>query len=662
MRALFPFLVIGLSTGSLYGLAALGLVLTYRTSGIFNFAHGALGAGAAYLFFTLHWTWHWPWPIALLVAVALFGGVAGVVIEQLARGLGAARTASIMVATIGLLLFVDGLLYWRYGVSRRFSPDFLPTSGVVTISGVTVTWAQFINVAVGVVSLAGLYVFLRRTRLGVAMRGVVAAPELLALTGTSPAGVRIASWIIGSSFAALTGVLIAPSILGVDALLMTALVVQAFGAVAVGRFTSLPLTYLGGLAVGVLASVSTKYFTSAPLNGLPSVIPFLILIVVMLVTPTSKLPVGAGRLGGERSRGWRLPRPVSAAAAVIGVAILVAIPRLVDTRLPTYTAGLAFVIVFLSLSLLTRISGQISLAHAAFMGVGAAIFSHLAAPIAKTSGVGKGLPWLLALLLAGLVAGAVGAVLALPAMRLSGVYLALATLGFSMLMDNVAFRTKPLFGGAVSSLQGLPAPRPSFGPIQGHDTDFYYVVLAAVAITVICLVALTRSRLGRFLRAIADSPTALTSMGLGINVTRVIVFASSAFFAGIGGAFWAMQVHNVNYISFATINSLLYLAILIVAASVSGFVTSAFLAAFMQVVMPTYLRSVTFEYQLMLFGAVAVVAALIADRRVGWSSLTARMKARLQQAAESSDERRRRSPVRGRTLDAPAVAEVAVEA
>ncbi|HEV7534995.1 MAG TPA: hypothetical protein VGP90_05125, partial [Acidimicrobiia bacterium] len=97
VREVLPFLVVGLTAGSLYGLAALGLVLTYRTSGVFNFAHGALGAGAAYLFFTLHWSWGWPWPLAILVSVALFGGVAGVIVERLTRSLVEARVATIIV-------------------------------------------------------------------------------------------------------------------------------------------------------------------------------------------------------------------------------------------------------------------------------------------------------------------------------------------------------------------------------------------------------------------------------------------------------------------------------------------------------------------------------------------------------------------------------------
>jgi branched-subunit amino acid ABC-type transport system permease component len=656
-----PFLVVGLTAGSLYGLAALGLVLTYRTSGVFNFAHGALGAGAAYLFFTLHWTWGWPWPLAVLVSVALFGGVAGVILERLTRALVEARVATIIVATIGLLLFIQGFLYWRYGVERRVSPDFLPTGTVLTIEGVNVSWAQVINFGVGIASLVGLYLLLHRTRLGIAMRGVVASPDLLGLAGTSPAGVRIASWAIGSSFAALTGILITPSILGMDAFLLSALVVQAFGAVAIGRFTSLPWTYVGGLFIGALAAISAKYLTKPPLTGLPNVIPFLVLIVVMLVTPKRKLPPGTGRFAGAATRKpWAVARPVRLMAFGGAAVVLLAIPELVDTRISVYTSGLALVILFLSLSLLTRISGQISLAHAAFAGVGAATFSKLAAPVSGTGQFGGlggdtegGVPWLVALIGAGLITAAVGALLALPAMRLSGVYLALATFGFSQLMDNVVFQSWLMFGGSQGTLAGLRAPRPYLGSLNPEDPKtWYYLVLAVVAVCCLALVMVRRSRLGRFLRAIADSPTALTTLGLGINVTRVLVFSVSAFFAGIAGALFAMQIGRVNYISFPAVNSLLYLAILTVTGAVSGYVTSAFLAAFFLAVMPSYLTSVTFEVQSMLFGGVAVLAALISDRAGVASAVSARVRGWMSRAAAGAEERRGAgSPVRAREAE-----------
>jgi ABC-type branched-subunit amino acid transport system permease subunit len=309
------------------------------------------------------------------------------------------------------------------------------------------------------------------------------------------------------------------------------------------------------------------------------------------------------------------------------------------------------------------VSGQISLAHAAFAGVGAATFSKLAAPVHGTGqfgGLGTdthgGVPWLVALIGAGLVTAAVGAMLALPAMRLSGVYLALATFGFSQLMDNVVFQSWLMFGGSQGTLAGLRAPRPHIGSLDAQDPQtWYYIVLAVVAVCCAALVVVRRSRLGRFLRAIADSPTALTTLGLGVNVTRVLVFSVSAFFAGIAGALFAMQIGRVNYISFPAINSLLYLAILTVTGAVSGYVTSAFLAAFFLAVMPSYLTSVTFEIQSMLFGGIAVAAALISDRVGVGAAVRSRFGGWLTRAAGDAEVRRRGSgPARARVLEAPA--------
>jgi branched-subunit amino acid ABC-type transport system permease component len=638
MRALVPFLVIGITTGSLYGLAGVGLVLTYRTSGIFNFAHGALAAAAAYLFFTLHFTWHWPWPIAAVVAIGGFGAVAGVILERVIRGLAATRQATIVVATVGLMLLIQGLLFKGYGVSRRSFPDFLPGTTALRISGVAVSWAQVITVAVGTTSFLALFVFLRRSRLGVAMRGVVASPDLLGLTGVNPARVRVVSWMIGSSFAALTGILIVPG-LGLDAGLLSALVVQAFGAVAIGRFSSLPMTYLGGLVIGLLASVGTKYFSARPpLNGIPAVVPFLVLVVVMVVSTARTLPKGAGRNEGAAPSRTRLPRTVKVAGTIAAAAALLAVPAVVGPRLPAFSTGLVFVVLFLSLSLLTRISGQISLSHAAFAAVGAVTFSHLTSE--------SHAPWLVGVAVAGLVTVPVGAVLALIATRLSGLYLALATFGFGLLMESVIFNTWLMFGGRP---QGLVGPRPELGPIHANsDTAFYYVILAVVAACCAVLVGLQRARLGRFLRALADSPTALSTMGLGLHVTRVLVFSLSAFFAGVAGALYMSQATRLGAPSFNSLNSLLYLAVLVVAGAVSGFVTSAFLAAGLLVVLPNYLTSVTVELQMMLFGGAALAAALVSDGRVDWSALATRTSTAFGRVADASQDLRQRGPVQDR--------------
>ncbi|HKN37644.1 MAG TPA: branched-chain amino acid ABC transporter permease, partial [Acidimicrobiia bacterium] len=284
MSDFWPFVIAGLTTGSLYGLAAMGLVLTYKTSGIFNFAHGAIAAGAAYIFYELNTRNDVPWPLAALIVMLVVAPIAGVLTERIARGLADAPPSAKIVATIGLLLMVSGTATAIFGAAAINFPQFLPvdTHG---FAGVNLGTDQMISMVVALVSAIGLYSFFKFSKTGVAMRGVVDNPDLLDLAGISPARVRTQSWIIGSMFAAMSGILLAPST-GLDALLLTLLVVQAFGAAAIGRFSSLPLTYAGGLVIGVGGALATKYVVDVPnLAGFPPSLPFIVLFAVLLFTP-----------------------------------------------------------------------------------------------------------------------------------------------------------------------------------------------------------------------------------------------------------------------------------------------------------------------------------------------------------------------------------------
>jgi branched-subunit amino acid ABC-type transport system permease component len=245
MSEFWPFIVIGISVGSVYGLAGTGLVLQYKTSGIFNFAYGALATVSVFVFYWLHVQNGWPWPLTAFVCVFVLGPVMGILLELLARRLATVDHTLQIASTVGLVLWVVALgSIWLSDVSESF-PPFLPTS-TVEMGGVNVQWQQIIVAIIALVSSVALYLFLRSTRLGTAMRAVVDDPELLSVMGESPVRVRRWAWIIGSSFAALSGLLIAPS-LPVQALILTLLVVQAFGAAAIGYFSNLPLTYVGGL-------------------------------------------------------------------------------------------------------------------------------------------------------------------------------------------------------------------------------------------------------------------------------------------------------------------------------------------------------------------------------------------------------------------------------
>jgi ABC-type branched-subunit amino acid transport system permease subunit len=312
---------------------------------------------------------------------------------------------------------------------------------------------------------------------------------------------------------------------------------------------------------------------------------------------------------------------------------LLLVPAFAGPRLPVYTNALAFVLIFLSLGLLVWTSGQISLCQAGFAAVGATTFAHLT--------TGAGIPWLPALLLAGLATIPLGVIVALPAIRLSGVFLALATFGFGILVEKVAYRFGIMFGGDGFRV----APRPHLGFLDTtSDKGFYYFSLFVAVIGCLLVVGIVRSRLGRLLRALGDSPAGLESQGLNINSTRVLVFALSSFLAGIGGVLFISGVGTVNGNTLSALNSLIWLAVLI-AVRTRKLVPAAFLAAAALSVLPVYMGTFFNNYATMIFGVAAVAATLAAaDREPFWKRLGGR-----------TTERTGASPVAARTLARRAV-------
>jgi ABC-type branched-subunit amino acid transport system ATPase component/branched-subunit amino acid ABC-type transport system permease component len=572
-----PFVVIGLSVGSIYGLAATGLVLTYKTSGIFNFAYGALASVSVFTFYELHDVQGWPWPVAGALCVFVVGPVLGYLLELLARQLAAADRTLQIGAMVGLIVWIVSITGIMFSSTSGTFPAFLPTS-TVRLLDVNVEWEQIIVAVVGFAAAGALYAFLRFTRRGVELRAVVDDPDLLSVTGTSSVRVRRLAWMIGSSFAALSGLLIAPN-LQLSALALTLLVVQAFSAAAIGYFTNLPLTYVGGLLTGVAGAVATKYVVNVPwLIGFPSSLPFVVLFIVLLVTPRGRLVVRSFVVPHRIPPSWHAPVRARLLSGVIFLAFLCAVPWLVGPDLASYTSALILVILILSLGLLLRTSRQVSLCQYAFAAIGAAAMAHFTS---------AGVPWLIALLLAALVAVPVGAFIAIPAIRLSGVFLALATLGFGILLEQMVYTMGWMFG---PSSNGLPTSRPnwSIGGFQlGSDEGMYFVVLAFVAAAAVAIAVLTQTRLGKLLRALGDSPVALDTYGVNVNVIRVVAFCVSAFIAAVAGALTASVDTYAIGDDFPSFSSLTIVTIVIVV--VLGDPWYAFVAAAGLTIIPVYL-------------------------------------------------------------------------
>jgi branched-chain amino acid transport system permease protein len=235
------------------------------------------------------------------------------------------------------------------------------------------------------------------------------------------------------------------------------------------------------------------------------------------------------------------------------------------------------------LVLLSGMAGQVSLCQFSFVGIGAALVTHLA----------PHMPYAVAALLATLITGLVGALIALPALRLRGLYVALATFAFAILCDNLVFQNSHVFGTFGEAIR---APSPSiFGlTLRSHQS---YVVAGAclVAVLALAIQSARRGRLGRALAAMRDSPVAASALGLSLVRAKVMAFAISAAMAGLAGCFYAGlqgQVGGSQYTYLISLTALLILAIQGLTA-VPGAILGGALYALLYLLVPQWTTSTT---------------------------------------------------------------------
>lgn len=525
MHFFLVYLVSGIVTGAIYAVTASGLVVTYNTSGVFNFAHGAIGMMAAFAYWALCVPLGVPTIPAVILIVFVAAPVTGAVIERgLMRRLFGAPTSATIGVTLGLMLALVGLatILWNPGDYRAIPTFFSPTSDV-SVFGVSVLYNQVVILAVAAIVAIGLRVIFYRFRVGVAMRAVVDDPELLALTGASPGRTAQRGWMIGCSLAAAAGVLLASQVtLDIDTL--TLLVVSAYAAAIFGRLRSVPLTFVGALVLGEIYSFSqSTYIPQWFVNDtqLEQTAPMIVLFIVLLFLPQGRLRT-AGRAPAMRMPVASLRTSVVGGVALV-VGALVVSGFLSESNQLYACEGVTLAIVMLSLVLLTGYAGQISCCQLAFAGLGAFAMGKVA---------GGASP--LGLVAAFALAAAVGALVALPTIRLQGLYLALATLAFGAGMDYAFFENPSIFG-----YSDLLVGRAGFlGSNFSSTRSFLVLTVVVFALASIAVLAIRRSRFGRRLVALNDSPAACVTLGIGVGRTKLVVFALSAGLAGLAGALY----------------------------------------------------------------------------------------------------------------------------
>ncbi len=520
------FTIAGLSTAAIYAIAASGLVVTYTTSGVFNFAHGAFSMMAAFTFWQVHIGWGVPLVPAVILVVFVIGPLFGAVVERvIMRGIEGTTDVVKIVVTISLMVALLGLanVIWEPNVARAVPAFF--EGKTVELFGVIVSYQRLMTMVVAIAVAVGLRLVFTRTRLGIAMRAVVDDRSLLQLNGGRPGRTSMLAWAIGAGMAAISGVLIA-SEQTLSATSLTLLFINAYAVAVVGRLRSLPGAFLGAVILGLAQSYAIGYIPQdamigpVSLQSLQLAIPAIMLFVVMVLQPQDRL-----RAHGV-SRRTTASRPPSQQLGLIGglvfVAVVAAIGSLVAAPdLNLVLNGFFTAVVTLSLVPLTGYAGQISLAQLTFTGIGA---------VAMASWGANGEPW--AVLLAVGACAVVGALVAFPALRLSGIYLALATAAFAMFCSAMFFNQVDVMPGGNRQV-----PRLDLGPFA-IESDYAQLVLFAVVFAVIgnLLIVLRRSSWGRRLTAMKDSPVACATLGLNLTSTKVGVFALSAAIAGAAGA------------------------------------------------------------------------------------------------------------------------------
>ncbi|MCU1453232.1 MAG: inner-rane translocator [Acidimicrobiales bacterium] len=577
-------LVQGTPAGTVYALLALGLVLTYKTSGVFNLALGAQAYVSAALYFQARVSWGWPIIPALLVSVFVLAPALGFVLERLVfRHLRSASAVAKLVVTIGLAVALPAIFDLALGfhsIAGQTPVGIIPGGATVFYNpfGVyALSRNELMAVGVAASAMAGLAVLFRYTTVGLHMRAVVESPRMTELNGIRSDRVSSFSWALSSLFAGMAGVLIAPRFNTLAAPDFFNLVVIAIAAAAIGMLVSLPRTFAGGLGLGLLIAVFQTFlprwsdslpWLATVRENLTPAMPFVVLFAVLVLWPA----IRRSRAASDPLAGVEPPPPAPAATtrsrgltvatrvfAVVFFTVtgLVVFFRADASWMFLVTQAVILSLIFLSITVITGLAGEISLCQGTFAAIGAFASFQLVTHL--------GMSVLLAALVGAVIAAVVGAVLSLPVLRLGGIWLSIATLAFAYFFDSVMVKLSWVGGGKQALAEGTRLPRPLLGPFNMNDNrTFLGLSIILLLIVAFAVVRIREGTVGQTLRALRGSELGAQSIGISPARARITAFAISAFIAGIGGALLAIQQQNVNYSSnFSPFASLFWLVLVV---------------------------------------------------------------------------------------------------
>lgn len=626
---MLQFVIAGLVLGGIYAIASAGLVITYTSSGILNFAFGAIAYFVARFYYFLHTQHNWSILSAAVVSIGVAAPALGVFLYvALFRHLRLSSPLIKVVATIGLLVAFPSLAVVIFGNQAiQTAPGLAPEPvAVYQFLGVPVTLDQIIVYGCVVVTVVAGALILRFTEIGLKVRAMVDSPAMTDLSGTNPNAISVGVWAVSTFFAGLVGVLAAP-IIGLDPNNFTVLIAASFAAVIAAKMRSLPIAVGVGLLMGVATSLFQRYLPPASqwTTEIIDAVPFMVIALFLIYSLIRR-----GRVGEADAWGGALDRAITpqgesqlagststlsetASLGFLGrysgplllIAIVGALPMIVSGYwVGLFAVAFAYAVIFLSWTIVTGEGGMLWLCQITFAGVGAITATQLAN--------NHGWPVLGAAVVGGLVAGAMGAIVGFLSIRLGDLYVALVTLTFGLLMENLVF-TLPSF---VNQGLGLSLNRPDFA---STDRAFTYLCLVVFVIVSLFIANFRRSTTGLALNAARWSETGARTSGVSVVQMKVIAGSLAALIAGIGGALLAMAQSPFDPSTFATFEGVIWLAIFVTigvrstAAALIAGVSFVMLPALIQDYVPSSYEQTVANLLPVFFGLGAISAAKYPD-------------------------------------------------
>jgi len=602
LSSFIDYTVNGLVIGNIYALLAVGLALIFGVANLINFAHGSVYTLGAYIGWAAIVFLHTPLPVTMLI-VFIGCALVGIVIERIGlRPLqGKARIAPLL-ATIGISFVLDQLVQLAFSPDPRAVPNDLP-DWRLTIGGGSIGAMDLLIAGVGLVSAALLYIFLRFTKLGSAVRATAQDREAALQMGVNVNAVNSAVFAIASALGGVSGLLVGMYYNHIDPAMSFQATLKGVVAQVIGGVGNVPGAIVGSLLLGLVESYGIALLGTTYRN----LFAFVLLIIFLLWLPN-------GLFGGRStiqteplvgsfiapSRPLRLPRwsVWAATLAAFALPFATSAPYLLQTLTNAWLAAL----LALSLTLIAGTAGQISFGQAALMAIGGYASALLA--------VDLGAPPVLSVPAAGLTAAALGTLLVFPAFRLRGHYIAIATLAIGEIVSLVILNWESLTRGAMG-ITGIP-PLSLFGRDLDSNRAIYWLCLAIVVALGLLQTRLLSSHLGRTLRAVREDEIAARCYGVRLDRYKALAFAFGAFGAGLSGAITA---HLYSYLNNQTFDSQLsLLALTMVILGGMGNVLGAIAGAILLVGLPELFR-IAAEYRILIYGV--VLLALIRFRPQG---------------------------------------------